>query len=89
MAVKVDGKSYESIEQAPDLGNLTCIDASNYPIRKYQGFTSDKLKLPKYDDLGDGSTAILIDPDGVESTIIARYYSNIKKWLDTKGGIIV
>ena len=89
MAVKVDGKVYESEDLAPDLGSIICVDASRPPIRDYQGHPQDVLKLPIYDDLGHGSTATLIDPDGVEKTIIGKYDAYIKHWVNLKGGILV
>lgn len=88
MSVKFDGKEYEDETQIPDMGNLVCVEAHGNK-RDYQGFVEDKLKLPKYDDLADGSSAVLIDPNGVEKTIIARYYATPKQWLDMRGGVIV
>ncbi len=88
MAVVVDGKTYESLADAPNLGNLVCVEVRGNK-REYQGYTEDKLKLPKYDDLGDGSSATLIDPNGIEKTIIAKYYATPKQWLDMRGGVIV
>ena len=40
-------------------------------------------------DLGTGSSATLIDPNGIEDTIIAKYYASTKQWLDMRGGVIV
>lgn len=84
----VDGQRYEKGQDVPDLGNLVCVEVIGNK-RKYQGYTEDKLKLPKYDNLGDGSSATLIDPNGVEKTIIAKYYATPKQWLDMRGGVIV
>ena len=86
--VKVDGKYYEKGTE-PDLGSIICVDASRSPIREYQGHPQDALKLPIYDDLGHGSSAKLIDPNGIEKTIIANYDAYIKHWVNLKGGIIV
>ena len=45
--------------------------------------------MPKYVDLGTGSSALLIDPNGAESTIIGKYDAPTKQWLNLKGGVIV
>ena len=84
----VDGHFYEDNAVVPDLGSIICIGTEGTK-RAYQGHTQDALKLPIYDDLGHGSSAKLIDPDGVEKTIIAYYDAYIKHWLNVKGGIIV
>lgn len=84
----VDGQEYEKGEEIWDLGSLQCIEKHGNK-REYQGFLSDKLKLPKYDDLGTGSSATLIDPTGAESTLIGRYDAPTKTWYDLKGGVIV
>ena len=86
--VKVDGKYYEKGTE-PDLGSIRCTDASRPPIRDYQGHTQDALKLPIYDDLGHGSGATLIDPNGVQETIIGKFDAYIKHWVNLEGGIIV
>lgn len=83
----IDGQTYQAGEEIPDLGNLVCVKPGKQ--REYLGFTSDKLKLPKYDDLLTGSSATLIDPNGIEDTIIAKYYASTKQWLDMRGGVIV
>lgn len=83
-----DGQEYASESEAPDLGGLICIGVDGNK-RHYQGHTQDVLKLPIYDNLGHGSTAKLIDPDGVEKTIIGNYDAYTKHWLNLKGGILV
>ena len=80
--VVVDGKAYEDISQAPDLGSLECVDDTRGNQRDYLGFVQDKLKLPKYDDLETGSSATLIDPEGIEPTIVAKYFASTKQWCD-------
>lgn len=84
----VDGQEYKIGEEIWDLGSLQCIETHGNK-REYQGFLSDKLKLPKYDDLGTGSSATLIDPTGTESTLIGRYDAPTKTWYNLKGGVIV
>lgn len=86
--VKFDGHEYESELDIPEMGSIQCVEVRGNQ-RDYQGFTSDKLKLPKYETLGTGSTATLIDPSGVESTIIGKYDAPTKQWLNMKGGVIV
>ncbi len=80
--VVVDGKAYEDISQAPDLGSLECIDDTRENQRDYQGFLEDRDKLPTYDDLGTGSTALLYDPNGVEETVVLKYQASTKKWYE-------
>lgn len=88
MKVKFDGHEYESELDIPDMGSIQCVEVRGNQ-RDYQGFTADKLKLPKYATLGTGSTATLIDPNGVESTIIGKYDEQTKTWYDLRGGVIV
>ena len=84
----VDGQNYEDNAVVPDLGSIICVKSEG-KIRIYQGHTQDAQKLPIYDDLGHGSSAKLIDPNGVDKTIIANYDAYIKHWVNVKGGIIV
>lgn len=88
MAVVFDGQTYENEGEIPDMGSIQCVEVRGNQ-RDYQGFVQDSQKLPKYDDLGTGSSAILIDPNGVESTIIGKYDAPTKQWLNMKGGVIV
>ena len=88
--VKFDGHEYKRKEDIPDFGSIQCVWSSDDGrTRNYQGHTADALKLPKYDDLATGSKATLIDPNGVDPTIIAYYDTQIKQWLNLKGGVIV
>lgn len=82
-----DGQTYQVGEEIPDLGSLECVEVRGNQ-RDYQGHIQDKQKLPKYDDLGTGSSATLIDPNGIENTIVAKYDSNTKQWLNLRGGVI-
>ena len=88
MAVVFDGQTYENENDIPDMGSIQCVEVRGNQ-RDYQGFVQDSQKLPKYDDLGTGSSATLIDPNGIEDTIIAKYYASTKQWLDMRGGVIV
>ena len=88
MAVVFDGQTYENENDIPDMGSIQCVEARGNQ-RDYQGFVQDSQKLPKYDDLGTGSNATLIDPNGTESTIIGKYDALTKTWYNLKGGVIV
>lgn len=71
-----DGHLYVSGSEIPDLGSLVCI-SSNGNIRNYEGKYSDKAKLPKYDDLGTGSSAFLSDNGSFK---LLKYYADTKTW---------
>ena len=88
MAVVFDGQTYENENDIPDMGSIQCVEVRGNQ-RDYQGFVQDSQKLPKYDDLGTGSNAALIDPNGTESTIIGKYDALTKTWYNLKGGVIV
>ena len=88
MAVVFDGQTYENESEIPNMGSIQCVEVRGNQ-RDYQGFVQDSQKLPKYDDLGTGSSATLIDPNGTESTIIGKYDAPTKTWCNLKGGVIV
>ena len=88
MAVVFDGQTYENENDIPDMGSIQCVEVRGNQ-RDYQGFVQDSQKLPKYDDLGTGSNATFIDPNGTESTIIGKYDALTKTWYNLKGGVIV
>lgn len=72
----IDGKVYGVGEEIPDLGSLVCTSYEGN-VRDYEGHYSDKDKLPKYDDLGTGSSALLSD-DG--SFKFFKYYADTHTW---------
>lgn len=74
MAVVVDGKTYNDISEAPDLGSwvATSVDANR---RSYEGLSADVGKLPKYDDLGTGSSALCVDTGD-----FLKYEATTKTW---------
>ena len=74
MSYKVDDKYYEDLSQAPDLGSWVCTSAEANR-RTYEGLSADIDKLPKYDDLGTGSTAICSDNGD-----ILKYEATTKTW---------
>lgn len=84
----VDGQTYQPGEEIWDLGSIQCTEVRGNQ-RDYQGFLEDSQKLPKYDNLGTGSSVTLIDPIGAESTIIGKYDAPTKHWYNLKGGVIV
>lgn len=88
MAVVFDGQTYKNENDIPDMGSIQCVEVRGNQ-RDYQGFVQDSQKLPKYDNLGTGSNATLIDPNGIESTIIGKYDALTKTWYNLKGGVIV
>ena len=86
--VVIDGQTYNEGDTIHDLGSLQCVEVRGNQ-RDYQGLVKDRLKLPKYDNLGTGSSATLIDETGAESTIIGKYDAQLKQWLNLMGGVIV
>lgn len=86
--VIIDGQTYQKGDEIWDLGSLQCTEA-NGTQRSYQGFLKDKSKLPKYDDLATGSSAVLIDNMGIESTVFAKYDAQTKTWYNLMGGVVV
>ena len=74
MAVVVDGKFYEDESLAPDLGSWVCT-SSEGNRRTYEGLSADIAKLPTYDDLGTGSTAICSDNGD-----FLKYEATTKTW---------
>lgn len=71
-----DGHTYKKGETIPELGSLVCTE-SNGNIRDYDGQYADRDKLPKYDDLGTGSSAFLSDNGNFYLYV---YYASTKTW---------
>lgn len=76
MSVIVDGKVYPTKDEAPVLGSLVCTSIEGN-IRSYEGKWADHEKLPKYDDMGTGSSAFLSDNG---KFILCKYYADTKTW---------
>lgn len=74
MAIKVDGKYYEDETLAPDLGSWVCTGSEDNR-RTYEGLSADIAKLPKYDDLGTGSSALCVDNGD-----FYKYEATTKTW---------
>ena len=72
----VDGQKYEDNEQVHDLGSFECVGTEGNK-RFYEGFSADAPeKLPKYDDLGAGSTATCLDNGDYY-----KYHAKSKEWV--------
>lgn len=59
--VVIDGHRYSVGQELPDLGSWECVEAEGIGKRSYQGLSADVDKLPKYDDLDTGSSAMCLD----------------------------
>lgn len=59
--IVVDGHIYNKGQQLPDLGSLVGTNRGEKAGRTYKGLYTDKDKLPHYDDLETGSTALLVN----------------------------
>ena len=70
----VDGHTYYPGDTIPDLGSLECINVDGLK-REYRGLIADFGKLPKYDDLGTGSSCIFQD-----TSEYAEYNATTKTW---------
>ncbi len=72
----VDGQQYQDDEQVWDLGSFECIDKQDTNQRNYEGLSVDAPgKLPKYDNLEAGSTALCIDNGD-----FYKYHAKTKTW---------
>lgn len=56
-----DGQTYSRGDTVHDLGSFTCTGVEPGNVRSYQGLSKDVSKLPKYDGLGNGSSALCTD----------------------------
>ena len=64
MAKKIiehDGQYYNEGDTVWDLGSFECIDKQDTNQRNYEGLSVDVDKLPTYDNLESGSTALCLD----------------------------
>lgn len=75
--ISQDGELYSDEKDVPDIGSWKCSKRSEGNVREYVGLSSDVGKLPVYDDLGAGSTALCVDTSQV-------YIFNLsdKKWYE-------
>ena len=72
--INFDGQLYESEDQIPDLGSWECVE-DDAGKRQYWGFSDDVSKLPTYDNLLTGSTALCLD-----SGAVYGYHAKTKAW---------
>ena len=70
-----DGEYYDSQADVPDLGSWEYICGPYDKRRSYQGLSADVAKLPKYDDLLTGSSALCVDTGDVY-----LYHKGTKNW---------
>ena len=56
----VDGKWYEDVSQAPDLGSIRCVPNEGM-IRHYHGLSADRAKLLLIDYVETGSSCFMED----------------------------
>lgn len=70
-----DGQHYKEGEEIWDLGSFDCVEVEGSK-RHYLGLSSDApMKLPKYDNLGTGSTARCLDNGDYY-----EYHAPTKEW---------
>jgi len=79
----VDGKWYEDMSQAPDLGSIRCVDNKGM-IRSYHGLSADKQKLLLIDYVETGSSCFMQD-----SGDIYFYNKSTGKWYSPTTGEVV
>lgn len=72
--VVIDGQFYKQGDEIWDLGSFVATSVSGQ-IRNYEGLSSDVSKLPKYDDLGTGSSAFCVDTGD-----LYKYEKTTKTW---------
>lgn len=72
--IVIDGHVYHKNEELPELGSLVCVEAEGGK-RSYQGLSADADKLPTYDDLDTGSSAMMLDTGD-----FYFYHAPTKQW---------
>lgn len=71
-----DGHMYEKGATLPDIGSFNAVSVSG-SVRNYEGLSKDVTKLPKYQDLGNGSSAYCID-----TAQLYKYDAENKIWIE-------
>lgn len=69
-----DGQRYYKGDELPDLGTLVAVSVQGN-VRNYEGLSKDRDKLPKYDDLETGSSALFYD-----TKELYKYEKTNKRW---------
>ena len=73
--IQVDGQIYEEGQEVWDLGSFECVGHEGNQ-RYYEGLSADApAKLPKYDNLEAGSTALCLDNGDYY-----KYHAKSKTW---------
>lgn len=71
----IDGQTYNPGDEVWDLGSFECV-AVDGNKRSYEGLSADAPdKLPKYADLGAGSSATCLDTGDYY-----KYHAKSKEW---------
>lgn len=71
----VDGQTYTDDAQAHDLGSFECVMVEGKNKRHYEGLSADIGKLPRYDNLEAGSSALCLDTGE-----LFKYHAKTKVW---------
>ena len=79
----VDGKWYEDMSQAPDLGSIRCVDNKGM-IRHYHGLSADVNKLLMINYVETGSSCFMADTGD-------KYYFNKStgKWYNPTAKTVI
>ena len=75
MAKVIDGHVYQEGEPIHDLGSFECVDVEGTNQRNYEGLSADVDKLPTYDELEAGSSALCLD-----TLEYYKYHAKSKTW---------
>lgn len=78
--IKYDGQTYADESEIPDFGSIVCVNVVG-DKREYIGYVTDESKLPKYDNLGNDSSATLYNTSGGIEKILS-YFAKDKKWIE-------
>lgn len=73
--IVVDGQIYEDGQPVHDLGSFECVGVEGVNQRSYEGFSADIDKLPTYDNLEAGSSALCLDNGD-----FYKYHAKSKTW---------
>lgn len=73
--IEYDGQYYNEGEPIWDLGSFECVDKEDTNQRNYEGLSADVDKLPTYNNLEAGSTALCIDTGE-----LYKYHAKTKTW---------
>ena len=82
----VDGKWYEDVSQAPDLGSIRCVTNEGM-IRHYHGLSADRAKLLLIDYVETGSSCFMDDTGDIYffNKKTGLWYDPVKQEVVTDG----